>query len=40
MVAQLPVVADSLRLYMTEIRRFPLLTEAEEHGYAVSFYED
>jgi len=40
MVAQLPVVADSLRLYMAEIRRFPLLTEAEEHGYAVSFYDN
>lgn len=40
MVAQLPVVADSLRLYMAEIRRFPLLSEADEHHYAVSFYED
>ncbi|MDD5287121.1 MAG: RNA polymerase sigma factor RpoH [Desulfuromonadaceae bacterium] len=40
MVAQLPVVADSLRLYMTEIRRFPLLSEAEEYSYAVSLYED
>ncbi|MEI6205866.1 MAG: RNA polymerase sigma factor RpoH [Desulfuromonadales bacterium] len=40
MVAQLPVVADSLRLYMTEIRKFPLLNEDEEYRYAVSFYED
>ncbi len=40
MVAQLPVVADSLRLYMNEIRRFPLLSEEEEHRYAVSFFED
>ncbi len=40
MVAQLPVVADSLRLYMNEIRKFPLLSEEEEHRYAVSFYED
>ncbi len=40
MVAQLPVVADSLRLYMSEIRKFPLLSEEEEHRYAVSFYED
>ncbi len=40
MVAQLPVVADSLRLYMNEIRKFPLLSEEDEHSYAVSFYED
>lgn len=40
MVAQLPVVADSLRLYMNEIRKFPLLSEEEEHRYAVSFFEE
>lgn len=40
MVAQLPVVADSLRLYMNEIRKFPLLSEEEEHRYAVAFFED
>ena len=40
MVAQLPVVSDSLRLYMNEIRKFPLLSEDVEHRYAVSFYED
>jgi RNA polymerase sigma-32 factor len=39
MVAQLPVVADSLRLYMNEIRKFPLLSEEDEHRYAVSFFE-
>lgn len=39
MVAQLPVVADSLRLYMNEIRKFPLLSEEEEHRYAVAFFE-
>ncbi|HIJ95750.1 MAG TPA: RNA polymerase sigma factor RpoH [Desulfuromonadales bacterium] len=39
MVAQLPVVADSLRLYMTEIRRFPLLSEEQEHLHAVAFFE-
>jgi RNA polymerase sigma-32 factor len=40
MVVQLPVVADSLRLYMNEIRKFPLLSEEEEHRYAVSFFEN
>jgi RNA polymerase sigma-32 factor len=40
MVAQLPVVADSLRLYVNEIRMFPLLTEEEEHRHAVSFFQD
>ena len=40
MVAQLPVVADSLRLYMNEIRKFPLLSEEEERRYAVTFYEN
>lgn len=40
MVAQLPVVADSLRLYMNEIRKFPLLSEEEEHRYAVVFFKD
>jgi len=39
MVAQLPVVADSLRLYMAEIRRFPLLSEEQEHQHAVVFFE-
>lgn len=39
MVAQLPVVADSLRLYMNEIRKFPLLSVEEEHHHAVSFFE-
>lgn len=40
MVAQLPVVADSLRLYMNEIRKFPLLSEEEEHRHAVVFFKD
>lgn len=40
MIAQLPAVADSLRVYMNEIRKFPLLSEEEEHRYAVSFFED
>ncbi|MDD2737254.1 MAG: RNA polymerase sigma factor RpoH [Desulfuromonadaceae bacterium] len=40
MVAQLPAITDSLRLYMNEIRKFPLLSEEDEHRYAVSFFED
>ena len=40
MVAQLPIVADSLRLYLSEIRRFPLLNEEDEHRYAVTFFEN
>jgi RNA polymerase sigma-32 factor len=40
MEVQLPVVADSLRLYMNEIRKFPLLSQEEEHRYAVSFFKD
>lgn len=40
MVAQLPVLADSLRLYVNEIRKFPLLSEEEEHRNAVSFFEN
>ncbi|MDD2367405.1 MAG: RNA polymerase sigma factor RpoH [Desulfuromonadaceae bacterium] len=39
MLAQTPVIADSLRLYVSEIRKFPLLSEEEEHIYAVSFFE-
>lgn len=39
MVAQLPVVTDSLRLYLNEIRKFPLLNEDEEHRNAVAFFE-
>ncbi|BCS53041.1 RNA polymerase sigma factor RpoH [Geobacter sp. SVR] len=39
MVAHLPVVADSLSLYLAEIRKFPLMSEEEEHRTAVAFYE-
>ena len=39
MVANLPVVADSLSLYLAEIRKFPLLSEEEEHRTAVAFFE-
>ena len=40
MVAQLPVLTDSLRLYVNEIRKFPLLSEEDEHRYAVSFFKE
>jgi RNA polymerase sigma-32 factor len=40
MVARLPAVADSLTLYLSEIRGFKLLTEEEEHMYAVKFFEE
>ncbi len=40
MVATLPVVADSLTVYLAEIRKFPLLTEEEERRYAVKFFEE
>jgi len=40
MVARLPVVADSLSLYLTEIRKFSLLSEDEEHRFAVKFFEE
>src|SRR5512145_1592378 len=39
MVANLPVVADSLSLYLAEIRKFPVLSEDEEHRTAVTFFE-
>lgn len=39
MVAHLPVVADSLSLYLSEIRKFSLLSEEEEHRAAVAFYK-
>ena len=40
MVANLPVVADSLTLYLAEIRKFPVLSDEEEHRLAVRFFED
>ena len=40
MVAHLPVTTDSLRLYMSEIRKFPLLDETEERRHAVAFFEE
>jgi RNA polymerase sigma-32 factor len=40
MVAQLPVVSDSLSLYLAEIRKFSVLSEEEEHRVAVRFFEE
>ncbi len=40
MTMNLPVVADSLTLYLAEIRKFPLLDAEEEKRLAVSYYED
>jgi len=39
MVARLPIVSDSLSLYLAEIRKFSVLSEEEEHRYAVKFFE-
>ncbi|GAM08001.1 RNA polymerase sigma-C factor [Geobacter sp. OR-1] len=36
----LPVVADSLSIYMGEIRKFKVLTPEEEHELAVRFHRD
>ncbi len=36
----LPVVADSLTLYLAEIKRFPVLSADEEYRLAVKFYEE
>jgi RNA polymerase sigma-32 factor len=36
----MPVVADSLNVYLAEIRRFPILSPEEEHRLAVRLYED
>ncbi len=36
----LPVVADSFTLYLSEIRRFPILSPEEEHRLAVKFFEE
>jgi len=36
----MPVVADSLTLYLNDIRRFPVLSPEEEHRLALRLYED
>lgn len=40
MSMSLPVVADSLTVYLREIRKFSTLTPEEEYRFAVKFYED
>lgn len=40
MTATLPVVTDSLTLYLSEIKRFSVLSAEEEHLYAVKFFEE
>ena len=40
MVAHLPMVSDSLSLYLSEIRKFPVLNEEDEHRHAVRFFEE
>lgn len=36
----MPVVSDSMNLYLAEIRRFPVLSPEEEYDLAVRFYEE
>lgn len=40
MVARLPIVSDSMSLYLAEIRKFPVLSEEDEHRTAVKFFEE
>ena len=40
MIANLPIVADSMTLYMAEIKKFPLLSAEEERLYAIKFHEE
>lgn len=40
MIAQLPIVSDSLSHYLSEIRKFSLLSEEDEYCYAVKFFEE
>jgi len=39
-MSNLPVIASSLELYLTQINQFPLLTPAEEFDLAVRFHEE
>lgn len=40
MTMTMPVVADSLSLYLAEIKRFPVLSAEDEYRLAVKFYEE
>ncbi len=40
MAMNLPVIADSMSLYLAEIRRFPLLDAEEEKRLAIRYYEE
>jgi len=40
MVTNLPIISDSLTLYLSEIRKFKLLTEDEERNFAIKFFEE
>ncbi len=40
MTTTLPVIADSMSLYLAEIKRFPVLSAEEEYRLAVKFYEE
>lgn len=40
MTMNLPIVADSLTLYLGEIRKFPLLDAEEEKSLAISYFDE
>lgn len=40
MYAAMPVVSDSLSLYLSEIRKFPVLSETEERVLALRLYDE
>lgn len=40
MYSSMPVASDSLSLYLSEIRKFPVLSESEERSLALRLYDD
>lgn len=40
MLASLPVITDSLSLYLAEIRKFPVLSEDDERRHAIKLFEE